>query len=239
MEEKEYLMSEEEEISLKQIIEILQKRLKIIAIITLIAVISSAAISFFVLKPVYESNTTIMVGKPKNKVIDPNNPVTYQEVQTNRLLVSTYGEIAKSRSVLEQVIKDLRLDIPSDKLKGKVNVSLVKDTEIIQIKVSDQDPQMAATLANAIADAFSKEVIRIMNVENVQVIDEAIPVQTPVKPKKMLNIAIAFILGLMVGVFIAFVLEFLDTSIHSPEDVAKYIGLPVIGSIPVMKEEEV
>jgi capsular polysaccharide biosynthesis protein len=239
VDEKEKIFEDrfdEEEISLREIFEVLKKRARIIAAITVISVLASAAITFFVIKPVFESNTTIMVGKPKNRIMDPNNPITYQEVQTNRLLVSTYGEIAKSRSVLEEVIKSMNLAMTSDELRDKVDVSLVKDTEIIQIKVQDHDPAIAANLANAIAAAFSKQVIRIMNVENVQVVDEAIPGTNPVKPRPVLNIAISLVLGLMVGLFLAFVLEFFDTSIKTPEDVAKYLGLPVIGSIPYTEE---
>ena len=196
----------------------------------------STIITFFVIDPVYESYTTIMVGKPKNRLIDENSSITYQEIQTNRLLVSTYREIAKSRTVLEEVIKDLNLNISTSQLRGKVDVSLVRDTEIIQITVHDHDPETATKLANAIASAFSKQVIRIMNVENVQVLDEAIPQWNPLKPRKAMNIAISLVLGVMLGVFVAFIMEFMDTSLKTPEDVEKFLGLPVIGSIPYVKE---
>lgn len=235
---KEFNYLDDEEISLKQIFEILRKRAWIIVAITLTAIFIATIINFFLIKPVYESNTTIMVGKPRNRIVDENNPITYQEIQTNRLLVSTYREIAKSRTVLEEVIKDLNLDISIGQLREKVDVSLVKDTEIIQIKVQDHDPETAANLANTIASAFSKQVIKIMNVENVQVLDEAIPQLSPVKPKKTMNIAISLVLGAMLGVLAAFILEFLDTSIKTPEDVEKYLGLPVIGTIPYLKEGE-
>jgi capsular polysaccharide biosynthesis protein len=233
-----YYLEEEDEISLKQVFQILQKRARIIAIITATAIFITTIINFFLIKPVYESNTTIMVGKPRNRIVDENNPITYQEIQTNRLLVSTYREIAKSRTVLEEVIKHSGLDISIGQLREKVDVSLVKDTEIIQIKVQDHDPETAANLANTIASAFSKQVIKIMNVENVQVLDEAIPQLSPVKPKKTMNIAISLVLGAMLGIFVAFILEFLDTSIKTPEDVEKYLGLPVIGTIPYLKEGE-
>lgn len=229
----------EEEISLREILEVLKKRAKVIALIAIISALASALITFFVIKPSYQSVTTIMVGKPKSRIVDPNNPITYQELQTNRLLVSTYREIARSRTVLEQVIKNLKLDMDYESLVAKVDVNLVKDTEIIQVEVTDHNPENAALIANEIARCFSEQVIKIMNVENVQVIDRAIPVYKPVKPRPALNISIALILGLMIGVFAAFVLEFFDTSIKSPEDVAKYLGLPVIGTIPVMEESEV
>jgi len=229
-------MDDNGEISLKEIIDILRKHAWLIVTAIIAAVFISTIINFYIIKPVYESYTTIMVGKPKNRIVDENNTITYQEIQTNRLLVSTYREIAKSRTVLEEVIKDLGLGMSIGQLREKVDVSLVRDTEIIQIKVQDHNPETAANLANTIASSFSEQVIRIMNVENVQVLDEAIPQWTPVKPKKVLNIAISLVLGAMVGVFLAFLLEFFDTSIKTPEDAEKFLGIPVIGSIPYVKE---
>ncbi|WP_170240341.1 YveK family protein [Thermosediminibacter litoriperuensis] len=229
----------EEEISLKEIIDVLKKRFKIIGIIIIVFLAVTAVYTFYMKKPVYESYTTIMVGKPVQRTPDSSASVTYQELQTNRLLVSTYGEIAKSRSTLEEVIKRLNLNTSHEKLKSQVKVNPVKNTEIIEIRVSDHNPVMAATIANAVAESFSRQVIRIMNVENVQVIDEAIPIYRKVEPRPALNLSLSVILGSMVGVFCAFIMEFTDTSIKSPEDVAKYLGLPVIGTIPYVEEREV
>ena len=233
MEEKETL---EEEISLREIFAILKNRAKIIAAVMLLSVLASSVYTFFIKKPVYEAYTTLMVVRPAQKIQDPTSQITYQEIQTNRLLVSTYGEIAKSRSVLDEVIKNLNLNTTFESLRSRIQVNLVKDTEIIEIRVKDTDPEMAATIANETARCFSRQVMRIMNVENVEVIDEAIPIYKKVEPKPALNLSLSMILGLMVGVFLAFVLEFMDTSIKTPEDVAKYLGLPVIGTIPYVEK---
>ncbi|ADL07275.1 YveK family protein [Thermosediminibacter oceani] len=229
----------EEEISLREIISVLKKRLRLITVVVAICIMAAATYTFWIKKPVYESYTTIMVGKPVQRVQDSSAPITYQELQTNRLLVSTYGEIAKSRSTLEEVLRRLNLNTTYEKLKSRIKVNLVKNTEIIEIRVSDHDPVMAATIANAVSESFSRQVIRIMNVENVQVIDEAIPIYQKVQPKPVLNLSLSLILGLMMGVFFAFLQESFDTSIKSPEDVAKYLGLPVIGSIPYIEKGEV
>lgn len=240
MEENTFIQDAEyDEISLKEILNVIKKRIKVILTITIIFVLTASMLTFFVLKPEYESNTTLMVGKPIHKIaVKPEEEITYQEIQTNRLLVSTYGEIAKSRKVLDQVIENLKLDITSEQLRKKISVSLVKDTEIIQISVTDQDPKMAATIANELATAFSDQVAKIMNVENIQIIDKAIPQYKPIKPKPKLNIAISLVLGMMVGVFLAFVLEFFDTSIKTPDDVTKHLALPVIGIIPYIEGED-
>ena len=228
----------EEEISLKEIFSVIRKRIKIILIVAVIAVIISAVFTFAVLKPEYESNTTLMVGTPVHRVaVGEADQITYQEVQTNRLLVSTYGEIAKSRSVLDNVIKSLNLETGTAELREKINVSLVKDTEIIRISVTDNDPKMAAEIANVLAEAFSQQVVKIMNIENIKVIDEAVEPTSPVRPRHKLNLSIGLVLGVIISVFAAFILEFFDTSIKSPEDVAKYLDLPVIGTIPYVQKE--
>lgn len=235
MEEKETF---EEEISLRELIGILKNRAKVIAAVTLLSLLVASVYTFFVKKPVYEAYTTLMVVRPAQRIQDPTSQITYQDIQTNRLLVSTYGEIAKSRSVLDEVIRNLNLNTTFESLKSRIQVNLVKNTEIIEIRVSDNNPEMAATIANETARCFSRQVMRIMNVENVEVIDEAIPIYKKVEPKPALNLSLSLILGLMVGIFLAFILEFMDTSIKSPEDVAKYLGLPVIGTIPYVEKGE-
>ncbi|MGB9975796.1 YveK family protein [Thermovenabulum sp.] len=237
-EQENYFDEPVEEISLRELIDIIKRRKKIIIISLLICLLISSVYTFFIVKPVYESYTTIMVGKPKHNITDPEVPITYQEVQTNRLLVSTYGEIAKSRSVLEEVAKNLKLNYSYEQLKNKVSVNLVKNTEIIEIRVQDTSPELAATIANETAKSFSKQVIRIMNVENVQVIDEAIPIYNKVKPKAALNITLSAVLGLMLGVFAVFMAEFMDNTVKTPEEVMRYLGIPVLASIPLVEKED-
>lgn len=223
-----------EEISLRDLYYILKRWIALIIILPIIAVAISGAISYFVLEPEYETFTTLMVGKPKDYISE--NKLEYNELMLNQKLVSTYGEIVKSRLVTDKVIKNLGLGISYESFRNKVNVNLVKDTEIIRIQVTDTSPELAAEIANETAQVFMEGVQTIMKVENVQVIDPAQVPRNPIKPRKMLNMAIAGVLGLMVSVFIAFLVEFLDNSIKTPEDVENYLGLPVLGAIPMIKE---
>jgi capsular polysaccharide biosynthesis protein len=227
----------EDEISLKELLAVLKKRYKVLLITPLIFVILSALITFFVIQPEYKSHTTLLVGNYiRGTAVEPDSNITYQEIQTNRLLVPTYREIARSRTVLGEVIDNLDLDTTYGGLRDRIDVQLVNNTEIISITVTDRDPVQAAKIANEITHVFSEHVENRMRVENIQIIDAAIPSTTPVKPRPILNIAIAGVLGVMVGVFIAFVLEFFDTTIKTPEDIQKYTGLPVISSIPYIEE---
>lgn len=226
-----------EEISLKEYFLIIRNRIGLIILLTVLSVVTSGLISNFVLEPEYQTFTTLMVGKPKDYQ-NVDDKLDYNDLLLNQKLVSTYGELVKTRAVADEVIKNLGLDMSYKEFREKVNVNLVKDTEIIKLEVMDTDPVLATKIANETAQVFMENVKDIMMVENVQVIDEAQVPDMPVKPRPKLNMAIAGVLGLMVGIFLAFLLEYLDNTIKTPDDVEKYLELPVIGTIPMVEENK-
>lgn len=225
-----------EEISLRELFFVLRKRIALIIVLFLIAVFVAGLLSYYVLESEYQTFTTLMVGKPKD--YQTENKIEYNDLMINQRLVSTYGEIIKSRVVTDKVIENLGLDLSFNAFKNKVNVNLVKDTEIIKIQVTDNDPLLVADIANEIAVVFIESVKDIMKVENVQVIDEAQVPQMPIKPRPMLNMAISGILGLMAGIFLAFLLEFLDNTIKTSDDVERHLELSVIGAIPIFEDTQ-
>ncbi|WP_352418244.1 Wzz/FepE/Etk N-terminal domain-containing protein [Proteiniborus sp.] len=220
-----------EEIELRELFYVIWRRLWIIVLITVLSVAASGVVSYFVLDSEYETFTTLMLSKPTSGV-GTNETIQYNDVLLNQKLVSTYGEIAKSRVVSNEVISNLGLSLTPEQLRNKVNVSLVKDTEIIKIVVNDNDPELAARIANETAKVFNKNVVSMMKIENVQVIDKAEVPINPVKPRPIFNMAIAGILGVIISVFLVFVLEYMDNTIKTPSDVERYLDLPVIGMIP-------
>ncbi|MGC7870001.1 YveK family protein [Desulfosporosinus sp. SYSU MS00001] len=226
----------EEEIDLRQYLEVLRKRWLIIAAIPLIAAITSGAISFFILKPSYEASTTLIVGKKATEEGQAAAQMLDNNVLlANQQLAKTYATIAQSRTVEENVIKDLDLPLTAEDLDKLISVDQVKTTEILEIKVSNTDPKLAASIANTMAQEFSKAVIEIKKVDSVSIVDKAEFPNAPVKPNKILNILIAFVVGLMVAVGIAFLLEYLDNTVKTSNDVEKLLGVPVLGVIPNYK----
>ncbi|MBC5995800.1 hypothetical protein EAI30_00065 [Romboutsia ilealis] len=219
----------EETIDLREYFSIIKKRSKIIVIITLIAMLVSAAVSFFMLSPVYETNTTLIVNRSE-AVQDQN--MTNDEYTVSQKLATTYGEIIKSRTVLDEVIDELKLDMTYSQLASMVSVSPVGDTQIINIKVQDTNPTKAMNIANAIPKVFTKEVKRITKANGAEVVDKAVLPQNPIKPNKVMNVAIATVLGVMIGLFLVFVLEYMDTKMKKPEDITKHLDLPILGVIP-------
>ena len=96
----------EETVDLREYFGIVKKRFWIVALITIIAVVVSGVISFFMLNPVYEAKSTLIVNTEKN---EETQMITGDQFNVTQKLAVTYGEIIKSRSVLDDVIKNLKL----------------------------------------------------------------------------------------------------------------------------------
>ncbi|MGH1089343.1 YveK family protein [Bacillus mycoides] len=225
----------EETISLKELFYILKKRLAMILVIAFGAAIVSAIISFFFMTPIYQSSTQILVNQKKQE----GAMIQAGEIQTNIQLTNTYKVIIKSPVVLDQVNEKLNLNMTAQALTGKINVANEKDSQVISVTAEDKDPKVARDIANATADVFKGEVAKIMNVDNVTVLSKAEVAenQSPIKPVPMLNVAIAFVVGLMASVGLAFLLEYLDNTVKKEEDVESLLGLPVLGIVARMDEE--
>ncbi|MCI2253117.1 Wzz/FepE/Etk N-terminal domain-containing protein [Domibacillus sp. PGB-M46] len=219
----------EETISLKELAETLKKRLKLIVLITIAAALISGIISYFVITPIYQASTQLLVNQAKNEQ-QMYNPA---EVQTNLQLISTYNVIMKSPAILEKVANNLDLDLTPDQLSSKITVASEQDSQVVNITVQDESAGIAADIANETARVFQAEIVKIMNVDNVSILAPAEVGEnpSPVKPQPLLNIAIAMVVGLMAGVGLAFLLEYLDNTIKSEQDVEKLLGLPVLGGV--------
>ena len=224
--------SREAELDLKEIMHIIRKRLWFIVLVTILAVGAGGVISLFVLEPVYRASATIIVGKPSSYL--DGNRLQIEDLNLNQRLAKTYGEIIKSRGVLEDVISQLKLNLTTQQLKEKTLVKLVEGTEFITISVTDTNPERAADIANKMAEVFRFKVVNIMKVDYVQILDNAIVPRLPIKPRLELNMAIAGVLGMMTSIFVVFLLEYLDNTIKTPEDTEKYLGLNIVGIIPIM-----
>lgn len=223
----------EETISLHEIFSILKKRLKLIIGITLLAGIISVIISFFILTPIYQASTQILVN-PKQS--ENQSQIQTQDIQANLQLINTYNVIIKSPTILNKVIENLDLNMSVSTLSSKITVSNQNNSQVVNISVEDASASQAVYIANSVADVFKSEVKELMNVDNVNILAAAeLPENpSPVKPNKKLNIAIAIVIGLMIGVGLAFLLEYLDTTVKTEKDIEDLLGLPILGYVSKM-----
>ena len=225
-----------EEKELRQYWDVLRKHWKIVVILPFIAAIASGVISFYVIKPVYQASTTLIVGKKASESGQAAAQMLDNSVLlANQQLAKTYALIAQSRTVEQNVLKDLNLPLTTGGLNSMISINPVANTEILEIQVNYTDPEMAAAIADTMAKEFSKTVIEVKKVDSVSIVDPAAVPDKPIKPKKVANIVIAFIVGLMASIGLAFLREYMDNSIKTSSDVEKLLGIPVLGVVPEYK----
>ena len=226
----------EETISLQELFRTLRKRMALIALLTVLAITISGVISYIFITPIYQASTQILVNQEKVDATQFNT----QNIQADLQLINTYNVIIKSPAILGKVIEDLNLNTSTSELNGQITVNSEQNSQVVNITVQDQSPKVAADIANTIASVFHDEIKVLMNVDNVNILAAAqVPENpAPVKPNPVLNMAIAAVVGLMLGVGIAFLLEFLDTTIKTEQDIEDYLKLPILGIVSPIPDKD-
>lgn len=217
------------EIDLLEIISILLNRFWVIFGAALLAAAAGFMISKFVLTPTFESTTKIYI---LNK--SENTTVTYSDVQMGTQLTKDYAELINSRYVLETVIGQLSLpEMEYKDLLKKVSVHTPTDTRIVSITVTDYDPQQAQNIANCIREVAGEHIQNVMDIEAVNMVEEANLPTVKAGPSVVKWTAVGGILGVFLVCAVILIHYLLDDSIKSSEDVEKYLGLSTLALIPI------
>lgn len=220
-----------EETDLKDFFNYFKKSFYYFLSITLSVFLIGSIYTFFIQKPLYQSRATVILGGDQAKTITQN------EININKNLVDTYAEVVKSHRVLDRVKTSLESEgitsVENDytKLSKKISVSTLKDTEIIEIKVTDKDAANSAKIADTTSKVFVEEVNKLYNLQNAKILDYAIE---PTKPFNI-NIPRQELIFATVGIILAtgiiFVIYYFDRSLKTQEQVEQQLKLPFIGKI--------
>lgn len=220
----------EEVIRIEDIVDVLRKRWKMILSITIIATVFSAIMSFFVISPKYQASTKLFIGKENNEAqVQSYNS---NDVQMYQKLLKTYAEVIQTNDLVEKAIENEDLKLESSKVLKNLTVTPRADTQILEISYINTDPIVAKKVVSLVTNQFVQSATELISNGNVKVIEEVRTPEQPVSPNKKLNIAIAFLLGLMISVGLSFLIEFMDNTFKTKEQVENILELPVIGVIP-------
>lgn len=227
------------ELDLRDYIRIIKKRIWLVIIIVLVSTLATGITSFFFLTPVYEASTKLIVNKSNER--QGMDQVDINSINLNLRLIDTYKEVIKTPRIMDKVEKDYpQFGLTARELIRKVQVSSVNNTQVMTLVVQDPSYDKAASIVNAVSRVFQNEIPSIMKVDNVSLLNEADVTErpVPVKPNKALNVAISFVVSLMIAVGIAFLIEYLDDTIKTEEDIKKVLELPTLAMIARIKEDD-
>ena len=218
-----------EEIDISQLLDYFKSKIVYIIFAMALAFCLSAIYVYQFRVPEYTSYTTVLLTQS-------GESINANDLNMNNSLVSNYSEIIKSKRVLNQVISNLSLDMEYAGLQSKIVVGEVNDTDLIKISVTNEDAELAADIANEIANVFSKEIPLIYGTQNTSIIDVAEVSKIPSSASAIKIILIVTLAGAFVAVGIIFVVFYFDTTIKNEEEIERLTGLPVIGVIPMSRE---
>lgn len=228
MEEQHMIHTDDEiEIDLREIAGLLLRKLKILILFLILGGLIAGSVTRFLITPQYTGTSMIFILTKTTSV------TSLADIQLGSELTTDFVMLATSRPTLERVIDELDLTEEPKDLQEMITVSNPADTRILQIDVSNPDPQLAADISNALADATADAVADIMSTDRPSIVEEAVVPEAPSSPSLMKNA----MLGAMAGLFLAMaivILRFLmDDTIKTEDDVAKYLNLNTLAALPV------
>ena len=221
------------EIDLMEIFGLMLHRLWLIILCAVAVGAAAFAVSKYVLTEEYESTTRIYVLNRQN-----DDTLTYSDVQLGTQLTKDFTQIIKSRYVLEQVIEVCGLEDTSGTLASRVSVDTQSDTRIVSITVTDTDPAMAQYIANELREAAAQRIVSVMDIQAVNVVDEANMPVAPSAPNVLKWTVIGFLLGAFLCMAVVLIQFLMDDTIKTSDDIEKYLGLSTLGMIPIRENTE-
>lgn len=222
---------EETEIDLLELFFYLKKKILVILAVFLICAVSGFIGTKLFITPEYTTDTRMYVLNRSNE----NNMVS-SDFQVATYVMNDYKALITGQNVTKEVITRLGLNMKPSELSAKIKVTSPENTRVLQVNITDKDPQLAADIANTVREVASAQIKQIMDVSAVQTVYEAEVPQSPSGPNVMRNTILAAVLGLLAVIGIYSVLFIFDDSIRTEDDVTRYLGLGTLGVIPMSAE---
>lgn len=216
-------------ISIEEIVRALKKRWLMIVLVTLITTLVSGVVNFFVIKPKYEVFTKVFVGKDEgeDQQYSQNDILMYQKI------LITYSEAIKTKDLIDRAVLKCGTTLDTKTILSNLTVTPLTDTQILEIKLQGSDKNEIKKVLDGITDEFISTSGSLFSNGNTTIIEASQIPQYPISPNRVRNIVIAFLFGLIVSLGISFLLEFLDNTYQTKDQLESELELPVLGIIPI------
>ena len=218
-----------EEINIRDFLNYLKKYVLVIVAVSLVLIIGVFIYDKSIKKPLYTTYTTIILTKSNEA--QTGTTITQNDILLNQKLVETYSKIIKSKLVLEQVISETGVTYTAEELSENVNVEAYENTEMLKISVTDQDPELAASIANSIAQVFSGEIAKIYQINNISVVDVAVTPEEVSNNTLKRDLLIALFIGIFGTIGVVFVVYYFDDTVKLTDNLEEEIGMPVVAKV--------
>ncbi len=222
-------MEEEITISWSDIVSFIKNHITLIIVSTLVAAVGTFLVSSYLIPEKFQTQVSMYVAPNAD---DANRAASLSELNYAQAVVDTYIEILRTNSFMSDVAAEAQVPYSPTELKNMVSMQAQNGTEIFRITVTSTSPDEAVLLANTIAELAPAKIIEIKDADAVRVVDPALRPNGPLSPNIMRNTVLGLLVGLILGVGIAFALEFFNSKVKNAQDLVRHYKYPILGIIP-------
>ena len=226
--------NEEIEIDLQRLFGALLNKSWLIGIVAVACAVVVFLGTFFFVTPTYQSAAMFYVNNTDISVGSTKVSLTASDISASRGLVDTYIVILNTRETMLDVIDYAGLDLSYEQIKGMISAESVDETEVFRITVTSTDPYQAKDIADAVAHILPKRISTIIDGSAAKVVDTAVAAATPSSPSYTKNTVMGFLIGLVLSCAVVVVIELLDITIRTEEDITQACSHPVLAAVPDM-----
>lgn len=217
--------------TLLELLQLMRKHLKLVILLPIVCALAMGVYSYAFMANTYTASTSMYV-LAKQTSANSDNAANYSNLNASQMLANDVSTLLKSDRIAADTVKNLHLD----SLKGySTKVTSETTSRVITLSVTGSDPDTSAAIANEMASNVSKVAQQVMDVQSVNVIDQAVSPSSPSGPNRSMYIAVALLAGLFIAIVIVVVSDMLNTKVRNADEVEELLGLPVIGRMPAVK----
>lgn len=217
--------------TLLELLQLMRKHLKLVILLPIVCALAMGVYSYAFMANTYTASISMYV-LAKQTSANSDNAANYSNLNASQMLANDVSTLLKSDRIAADTVKNLHLD----SLKGySTKVTSETTSRVITLSVTGSDPDTSAAIANEMASNVSKVAQQVMDVQSVNVIDQAVSPSSPSGPNRSMYIAVALLAGLFVAIAIVVVSDMLNTKVRNADEVEELLGLPVIGRMPAVK----
>ena len=204
----------------------------LIAATAVVGAVLMALYTFFLVTPMYKATATIYVVSRNDSVLN------FSDLQVGSELTSDYIKVFEMWEVHEKVISNLDLDYTYTDMASMLSVTNTSDTRMLDITVTNPDPEEAAAIANEYADVGAKYISEKMKTDEPTLMSSARVPENPFSPNKAKNILLGFVVGFVLACAVVVLRTMLDDTYKSADDIRKYTGMVVLASVPLAEGDK-